>query len=55
MSISYRVINDHKGTIEVESEVNKGTKFTITLPIVHEEQKNDELGLLEDGGAQNNG
>ncbi len=55
MSISYRVINDHKGTIEVESEVNKGTKFTITLPIVHEEQKNDELGLLKDGGAQNNG
>ncbi|MBQ4646613.1 MAG: hypothetical protein IJB79_04625 [Candidatus Gastranaerophilales bacterium] len=36
MSISYRVINDHNGRIEVESEVGKGTKFTITLPISHD-------------------
>ena len=35
MSISYRVIKDHNGTIEVESEVGVGTKFTITLPINH--------------------
>ena len=33
MSISYRVINDHHGTINVESEMGKGTKFTIILPI----------------------
>ena len=33
MSISYRVINDHHGTINVESEMGKGTKFTIVLPI----------------------
>ena len=39
MSISYRVINDHKGKIEVESEVGKGTKFKITLPINHEQQE----------------
>lgn len=39
MSISYRVINDHNGKIEVESEVGKGTKFTITLPIVHISKK----------------
>jgi len=38
MSISYRVINDHNGKIEVESTVGKGTKFTITLPICHENQ-----------------
>ena len=42
MSISYRVIHDHNGTIEVESEVGKGTKFTIILPINHEEAKNEE-------------
>jgi len=35
MSISYRVISDHNGKIEVESELGKGTKFTITLPITH--------------------
>ncbi|MBE7708470.1 MAG: HAMP domain-containing protein [Cyanobacteria bacterium SIG27] len=46
MSISYRVINDHNGTIEVESEVGKGTKFTITLPINHE--KKEELSLEEE-------
>ncbi len=33
MSISYRVINDHHGTIEVESKEGIGTKFTIILPI----------------------
>ncbi|MBR5305260.1 MAG: hypothetical protein IKU37_10580 [Candidatus Gastranaerophilales bacterium] len=37
MSISYRVINDHNGRIEVESELGKGTKFTITLPISHKD------------------
>ena len=37
MSISYRVINDHNGTINVESEVGKGTKFIIVLPINHED------------------
>ena len=39
MSISYRVINDHKGRIEVESKLGKGTKFTITLPVVHKKQE----------------
>ena len=41
MSISYRVIKDHNGLIEVESEVGKGTKFTITLPINHQNNEND--------------
>ncbi len=36
MSISYRVIKDHNGTIDIDSSVGKGTKFTITLPINHE-------------------
>ena len=33
LSIAYRIISDHKGKIEVESEVGKGTVFTIKLPI----------------------
>jgi len=33
MSISKRIIEEHNGTIEVESEFGKGTKFTICLPI----------------------
>ncbi|MBQ8476539.1 ATP-binding protein, partial [bacterium] len=50
MSISYRVIHDHQGTINVESEVGKGTKFTIVLPINHVQQTEDDLVKdLQDG------
>ncbi|MFK5984085.1 MAG: ATP-binding protein [Pseudomonadota bacterium] len=31
--LSYEIIHNHNGSIEVESEVNKGTKFTIHLPV----------------------
>ncbi len=34
MSISYRIIDDHGGTIEYESEVGKGTCAKINLPTV---------------------
>ncbi|MBW1690072.1 MAG: PAS domain S-box protein [Deltaproteobacteria bacterium] len=34
MSISYRIISDYGGTIEVESEVDKGTTFTLRFPVV---------------------
>jgi len=33
LSIAYRIISDHKGRIEVKSELRKGTIFTIKLPI----------------------
>jgi two-component system NtrC family sensor kinase len=32
LSISYAIINEHEGRIEVQSEVGKGSKFTIFLP-----------------------
>jgi len=34
MSISYRIISDYGGTIEVESEVDAGTTFTLKFPAV---------------------
>jgi len=34
MSISYRIISDYGGTIEVESEVDVGTTFTLKFPAV---------------------
>jgi len=43
MSISYRVINDHGGTITIDSKVGEGTKFTITLPINHKKTETEEL------------
>jgi two-component system phosphate regulon sensor histidine kinase PhoR len=41
LGLSYvkRMVDAHKGTIEVESELNIGTKFTISIPTL----KNDEL------------
>ena len=33
LSISYQIIEKHHGTIEVISEVGKGTEFTIKIPI----------------------
>ncbi|MEJ2627382.1 MAG: ATP-binding protein [bacterium] len=32
LSIVYRIIEDHHGDIDVQSELNKGTTFTIILP-----------------------
>ncbi len=40
LSISYGIIEKHNGKIDVESELGKGTKFTITLP-VNNDIKND--------------
>jgi PAS domain S-box-containing protein len=34
LSMAYGIINEHGGTIEVDSEVNKGTIFTVVLPII---------------------
>jgi PAS domain S-box-containing protein len=33
LSIVYRIIQDHQGLIDVQSEIDKGTTFTITLPV----------------------
>jgi len=32
LSICYSIIKDHGGTIEIESEKNRGTKFIIKIP-----------------------
>jgi len=33
LSVVYNIIKKHDGTIDVESEVGKGTIFTIRLPM----------------------
>lgn len=35
LSISYRVVEEHGGKIMVDSEVGKGTTFTVVLPLEH--------------------
>lgn len=46
LALTYEIIQLHKGTIEVESELGKGTTFIVTLPLgdahLTEEQKSVE-------------
>ena len=37
-----KIIQEHRGTIKVDSELNIGTKFTITLPTLKTLIMNDE-------------
>ena len=37
LSISYKIIEKHNGKITVNSQAGKGTQFSITLPIKHEQ------------------
>ena len=36
LSVSYQSIQDHKGTIAVNSQVGKGTTFTVILPAINQ-------------------
>ncbi|WP_321365499.1 ATP-binding protein [uncultured Desulfuromusa sp.] len=42
LSISYDIIQKHNGEIQVESEVGKGTTFTIRLPLQQGDNKNNQ-------------
>jgi len=48
LAISRSIVNRHQGTIEVQSEVGKGTAFTITLPLapVLTEIRQEALALI---------
>jgi two-component system, NtrC family, sensor kinase len=42
LAISFGIIKEHKGTISVESEVGKGTTFTVRLPVIAEEESSKD-------------
>jgi signal transduction histidine kinase len=33
LAVSYRIVREHDGVIEVESEVGKGTTFVVWVPV----------------------
>ena len=46
LSISHQIVEDHKGYIHVESQLNKGSSFFINLPLTQESPKRrrDDFG-----------
>ncbi len=39
MAVSYGIVQEHSGTINVESEVGKGTTFILTFPLAQKQQQ----------------
>jgi len=50
LSVSHGIIESHKGEMTVDSEVDKGTSFTIRLPTLTTEALNKRMGSLHEQG-----
>ncbi len=48
LSVSYGIVTEHGGHIEVESEVGEGTTFKVILPIEQEESSSEVIQTEED-------
>lgn len=55
LAVSYSLIQQMGGTIEVESEPGMGTIFTISLPASREQKKSPEESATKPDQEQNNG
>jgi signal transduction histidine kinase len=53
LSISHQIVRDHRGYIDVESQLDKGSSFFINLPVNQEHPKRRK-GDLEHDGTQFN-
>ena len=51
MSNVKKYIEQHKGTISIESEYGSGTKFTISLPVINKELTSEEKKEIRAGKA----
>ncbi len=41
LSTAHNIIKEHHGTIDVESQIDKGTTFTIVIPVIHSNSKSN--------------
>jgi signal transduction histidine kinase len=48
LSVSYGIVSQHGGHIDVESEVGQGTTFTVVLPVEQEQQESQVVKAEED-------
>ncbi|WP_281375907.1 PAS domain-containing sensor histidine kinase [Anoxybacteroides tepidamans] len=46
LMVSYKIIEEHQGKIDVESEVGVGTTFHITLPMERVEKENEDAARI---------
>jgi len=49
LALVRKIINGHGGNIDVESAVNEGTTFTVALPLVIENQFDDDERMKSTG------
>jgi len=55
LSVTYGMVSEMGGTITVDSQVNRGTRFTVTLPLVPPAVAADRVTLMPEAGQDDNG
>ncbi|MBN2318556.1 MAG: GAF domain-containing protein [Acidobacteria bacterium] len=48
LSVSYGIVQNHKGTLRVSSSPGKGTRFTVTLPVITEGKAADPVTVTQE-------
>jgi signal transduction histidine kinase len=51
LAVVYGIVQRHHGTITVDSEVGKGTAFTLTLPVRQEAEAPHTETVAQDKGS----
>jgi len=47
LSVVYGIIREHKGDIRVDSEIGKGTTFTVYLPVIKKLNQSKDIGTID--------